>query len=150
MTSGSSHAAETGAELMKAMTRLRARLRTESAPDETPTWTWSQLMTLARIVKEGPTTVSELAQAEHVRRQSMAETVSSLRAQGLISSVQDLGDRRRTLISPTERGRSLSRTIPAAREEWLSRAISRTLSSGEQQTLRQATAIINRLADSMP
>ncbi|MCW2869316.1 MAG: hypothetical protein JWL99_636, partial [Streptomyces oryziradicis] len=38
---------DTAAELMKAMTRLRARLRTESAPTEM-LWTWSQLTTLVR------------------------------------------------------------------------------------------------------
>ena len=133
---------------MKAMTRLRARLRTESAPDEMPLWTWSQLTTLGRIIEEGPTTVSELAQAEHVRRQSMAETVASLRAQGLITSAQDPGDGRRTLISATEEGRTLLGSIPAAREEWLGRAIRKALSPEEQQTLRKAAAIMKQLADS--
>jgi DNA-binding MarR family transcriptional regulator len=148
MASGSKHAAETAAELMKAMTRLRARLRAESAPDEMPSWTWSQLMTLGRIIDEGPTTVSELAHAEHVRRQSMAETVASLRAQGLITSAPDPEDGRRTLISATEEGRTLLGTIPAAREEWLTVAISKALSPDEQQALRKAAAIMQQLADS--
>jgi DNA-binding MarR family transcriptional regulator len=146
MASGSKHAAETAAELMKAMIRLRARLRAESAPDEM-SWTWSQLTTLGRIIEEEPTTVSALAHAEHVRRQSMAETVASLRAQGLITSAQDPEDGRKTLISATEEGRSLLGTIPAAREEWLSLAIEKALSPGEQQTLLNAAAIMNRLAD---
>jgi DNA-binding MarR family transcriptional regulator len=147
MASGSKQAAETAAELMKAMTRLRARLRAESAPDEMPSWTWSQLTTLGRIIEEEPTTVSALAQAEHVRRQSMAETVASLRAQGLITSAQDPEDGRKTLISATEEGRSLLATIPAAREEWLSLAIQKALSPSEQQTLLNAAAIMNQLAD---
>jgi DNA-binding MarR family transcriptional regulator len=62
---------ETATELMQAMTRLRARLRSESSPDEMEL-TWSQITTLARIVREGPVTATELARAEHVRRQSMA------------------------------------------------------------------------------
>ena len=148
MASGSKHAAETAAELMKAMTRLRARLRAESAPDDMPSWTWSQLMTLGRIVDEGPTTVSELAQAEHVRRQSMAETVAALRAHGLITSAPDPDDGRRTLISATEEGRTLLETIPAAREEWLTVAIGKALGPDEQQALRKAAAIMKRLADS--
>jgi DNA-binding MarR family transcriptional regulator len=147
MASGSKHAAETAAELMKAMTRLRARLRAESAP-EMPSWTWPQLMTLGRIIDEGPTTVSELAHAEHVRRQSMAETVASLRAQGLITSAPDPDDGRRTLISATEEGRALAGTIPAAREEWLTVAIGKALSPEEQQALLKAAAIMKRLADS--
>jgi DNA-binding MarR family transcriptional regulator len=141
--------AETAAALMTAMTRLRARLRAESAPTEMP-WTWSQLTTLARIVKQEPTTTSALAHAEHVRRQSMAETVASLRADGLITSDQDPNDGRKTLISATPRGRELTTTIPAAREAWLDVAIRTQLKPRDQQTLLQAAAIMNRIADSDP
>ncbi|WP_329459863.1 MarR family winged helix-turn-helix transcriptional regulator [Streptomyces sp. NBC_01497] len=137
---------ETAAELTKAMTRLRARLRSESAPDEMP-WTWSQLTTLGRVVEEGPTTTSALAQAEHVRRQSMAETLSALRGHGLIMSEQDPDDGRKTLISATREGRALIATIPAAREAWLAGVLQRLLQPGEQQVLLRAAEIMNRIAD---
>lgn len=146
MVSGSRQEAHTATELMKAMTRLRARLRSESAPSEM-LWTWSQLTTLGRIVAEGPTTISELAHAEHVRRQSMAETVAVLRAQDLITAAQDPDDGRKTLITATDKGRSLSATIPAAREAWLASAIRKALGPGEEQALLKAAAIINRIAD---
>jgi DNA-binding MarR family transcriptional regulator len=147
MVSGARQEPQTATELMKAMTRLRARLRSESAPTEM-TWTWSQLTTLGRIISEGPATVSELAHAEHVRRQSMAETVAALRVQDLITSAQDPDDGRKSLISATDKGRSLLATIPAAREAWLTAAIQQALSPGEEQTLLKAAAIMNRLADS--
>lgn len=129
------------------MTRLRARLRAESAPQEMR-WNWSQLTTLARIVTEGPATTTELAHAEHVRRQSMAETVAALRADGLIEAQPDPNDRRKILIHATRLGRSLSATISPAREAWLDTAITGLLDADEQQTLRTAAAIMNRLADS--
>jgi len=138
---------EVATELMKAMTRLRARLRTESAPSEMR-WTWSQLMTLARIVKEGPTTTSALAQAEHMRRQSMAETVAALRANGLVTSGPDPDDGRKTLISGTSEGVALSKNISAAREAWLDEAIRARLDPADQQTLLKAASIMNRIADS--
>ncbi|MFI9039582.1 MarR family winged helix-turn-helix transcriptional regulator [Streptomyces sp. NPDC053726] len=137
---------ETAVELTKAMMRLRARLRSESAPDEMP-WTWSQLTTLGRVVELGPTTTSALAQAEHVRRQSMAETISALRAHGLITSEQDPSDGRKMLINATPEGRALIATIPAAREAWLAGALRRLLQPGEQQVLLQAAAIMIRVAD---
>ena len=146
MVSGSRQEAQTATELMKAMTRLRARLRSESAPSEMP-WTWSQLATLGRIVAEGPTTISELAHAEHVRRQSMAETVAALRAHDLITAAQDPDDGRKTLITATDEGRSLLATIPAAREAWLAAAIGKALGPGEEQALLKAAAIMNRIAD---
>ena len=137
---------ETAAEFTKAMTRLRARLRSETAPDEMP-WTWSQLTTLARIATEGPTTTTALAQAEHVRRQSMAETLSALRDHGLIVTEQDPNDGRRILISASAEGHALTATIPAAREAWLVGAMRKTLRPDEQQLLRQAAQIMNKITD---
>ena len=137
---------ETAAELSMAMTRLRARLRRESAPDEMP-WTWSQLTTLGRVVEEGPTTTSALAEAEHVRRQSMAETLAVLRAHGLIVADPDPSDGRKTLISATPVGRELMAGIPAARTAWLTAALRSELQPEEQQMLLKAAAIMNRLAD---
>jgi DNA-binding MarR family transcriptional regulator len=138
---------ETAAELMKAMTRLRARLRKESAPADMR-WNWSQLTTLARIVAEGPVTTTELAQAEHVRRQSMAETVAALRADGLVEAQPDPNDGRKVLIHATGRGRSLPAAIGQSREAWLDSAIAGQLDAEEQQTLLKAAEIMNRIADS--
>ena len=137
---------ETAAEFTRAMTRLRARLRSETAPEEMP-WTWSQLTTLARVVNEGPMTASALAQAEHVRRQSMAETLSALRGHGLVVAEPDPDDGRRTLISSSAEGRALIATIPVAREAWLVGAMRKTLRPDEHEVLRQAAQIMNRIAD---
>jgi DNA-binding MarR family transcriptional regulator len=134
------------AELTTAMTRLRARLRSESAPEEMP-WTWSQLSTVSRLVKEGPSTASALAQAEHVRRQSMAETLEALRGLGLIVTEKDPDDGRKTLISASDEARVLFTTMPAAREAWLAEAMRRLLRPEEQRVLRQAAEIMNRIAD---
>ena len=75
MASGARQEPQTATELMKAMTRLRARLRSESAPTEMR-WTWSQLTTLGRIISEGPATVSELAHAEHRSEEHTSELQS--------------------------------------------------------------------------
>ncbi|MFF3563549.1 MarR family winged helix-turn-helix transcriptional regulator [Streptomyces sp. NPDC002574] len=147
MGSSSTSEAKTAAELVKAMTRLRARLRAESALGEAR-WSWSQLTTLSRIVDEGPIMVKALAAAEHVRRQSMAETVSALRAGGLVTSSEDPADRRRTLISATAEGRRLIETIPAAREAWLEEALRTLVRANERKTLLKAAALMSRIADS--
>jgi DNA-binding MarR family transcriptional regulator len=91
---------------------------------------------------------SALADAEHVRRQSMAEAIAALRAAGLVTSGPDPYDARRTLIKATPEGELLAKEIPAARESWLSSAIQMLLAPGEEQTLTQAAAIMNRIADS--
>jgi DNA-binding MarR family transcriptional regulator len=147
MDIGAKQAMDTATELMKAMTRLRARLRIESAPSEMP-WTWSQLTTLGRIIEEGPTTTSALAQAEHVRRQSMAETLATLQADGLIRTRPDPTDGRKTLITATPKAKALLKTIPTARKAWLNVAIHDLLDTSEQQLLLKAAAVMNRIADS--
>lgn len=132
--------------LMWAMTRLRARLRSEAPIDDLPV-TWSHLTVLHRVVEQGPLTATELAHAEHVRRQSMAETLTGLRAAGLVSDGRDPNDGRKVLVSATEAGRAVVERSSATREAWLSKAISGTLSVEERRVLDQAAAIMDRLAD---
>ena len=134
-------------QLPHAMVRLRARLRAESAPSDMR-WTWSQIATLSRISEEGPATVSALAAAEHVRPQSMAETVAALREEKLVTGEPDPTDRRKTLISVTPAGRELVANIRPIREDWLEAAIERHLSPAESRTLAKAAQIMERLADS--
>jgi DNA-binding MarR family transcriptional regulator len=132
--------------LMRAMTRLRARLRSEAPLDDLPV-TWSHLTVLHRIVEQGPVTATELAQAEHVRRQSMAETLAGLRAGGLITDGKDPNDGRKVLVSATAAGRALVERSAATREAWLSKAISNTLDADEHRVLIRAAEIMDRLAD---
>lgn len=135
--------------LPHAMVRLRARLRTESAPRDTElTWTWPQMAVLSRLAQDGPATISELAVAEHVRPQSMAETVSALLAQGWVVRGSDPKDGRKTPISITEKGGKLISSIPVMRETWLEAAIEEHLSLADRRTLDQAAQIMERLADS--
>jgi DNA-binding MarR family transcriptional regulator len=140
-------AATVATELMTAMTRLRARLRSESVPMDMR-WSWSQLAALGRIVEDGPTTTTDLAQAEHIRRQSMAEIVAVLRADALVETRPDPTDRRKTLLVATAKGRQLLQTIPAARAAWLDVAMRTMLDRDEQEILHKTAAIMNRLANS--
>jgi DNA-binding MarR family transcriptional regulator len=137
---------ELASGLAQAMTRLRARLRLESAPSDRD-WNWSQLVTLARVAGEGPTTVAELAHAEHVRPQSMAETVAALKRQELVTSQPDPRDGRKALITATDKGEALVASVPALREAWLDTAIATTLTDAERRCLLAAIPIMNRLAD---
>jgi DNA-binding MarR family transcriptional regulator len=139
----SSHVAT---ELTMAMTRLRARLRLESgAPIRT--WTWSQLSTMRRIIELGPLTAAALAQVEHVRPQSIAETIAALRADGLVVTALDPTDRRKFLVSATSRGREVSDSIIAEREKWLTRALDTVAAPAERQLLADAVVVLNKLAD---
>ena len=103
---------------------------------------------LGRLDREGVRSVSDLAVAERVRPQSMAQTVGDLEAEGLVARRPDPGDRRRALVELTERGRDALSADRRHREGWLARAIADDLSAEEQAVLAEAVELLRRLAES--
>jgi DNA-binding MarR family transcriptional regulator len=132
-------------ELGLAVTRFRARMRAETATAEG--WTISQLSTLSRLIKEGPMTASALAQAEHVRPQSIAEMVAVLRDDGLVAAEPDPTDRRKSLLTATEAGHRLVDDVKAARGTWLAQAIDAVIRPEARGDLAIAIDVLNRLAE---
>jgi DNA-binding MarR family transcriptional regulator len=103
---------------------------------------------LGRLDRQGPQSVSDLAVAERVRPQSMAQTVSDLEAGGLVTRTPDLTDRRRALVDLTEQGRAALQADRRRREGWLAQAIAEDLSPREQALLDEAVELLRRLAES--
>jgi DNA-binding MarR family transcriptional regulator len=103
---------------------------------------------LGRLDREGARSVSDLAAAERVRPQSMAQTVSELEADGLVSRRPDPDDKRRALVELTEHGRSALGEERRRREGWLAEVISDDLSPDEQAVLREAAGLLRRIAES--
>jgi DNA-binding MarR family transcriptional regulator len=103
---------------------------------------------LGRLDREGGSSVSDLAVAERVRPQSMAQTVSDLETEGLVSRRPDPDDRRRALVELTEHGRTALEADRRHRDGWLAQAIADDLSPEEQKVLREAAGLLRRLADS--
>jgi DNA-binding MarR family transcriptional regulator len=137
--------AETGVlahELRDTVGRLIRRLRAERG--QLPV---HQLAVLGRLERDGPAGTSDLAAAEHMRPQSMAQTVRDLEAAGLLVRRPDPGDGRRALLELTDAGREQVLGSRASRESWLDDVIERELSPAEQERLREALALLARIAD---
>lgn len=128
-----------------AIKRIRARMRAEST--SSAGWTISQLSTLARIIERGPVTASALAQSEHVRPQSIAEIVTTLKADGLVRTEPDPADGRKVLLIATDEGRDVIRQVTVSREAWLAQAIDTVVQLDEYPALAQAIDLLNRLAE---
>ncbi|AFT89348.1 MarR family winged helix-turn-helix transcriptional regulator [Paraburkholderia phenoliruptrix] len=125
--------------------KLRRRLREEShLGDFTP----SQIQVLGLLEREGSATVSELARAHGMRPQSMSETLSVLKAAGLVSGAPDPNDGRQTVLSVTPAFRKKIKASRAAREDWLFRTIQTRFSAAEQQQLATGVELLKRLIDS--
>jgi DNA-binding MarR family transcriptional regulator len=136
--------AELAHELRDTVGRLVRRLRLEPGPPV------AQLAVLGRLDREGGRAgigVSDLAAAERMRPQSMAQTVRDLETAGLVSRRPDPDDGRRWFVELTPAGRELLRTTRAHREGWLTAALERELSADERAALADALALLSRVAD---
>jgi DNA-binding MarR family transcriptional regulator len=107
----------------------------------------SQGAVLGRLDREGPQSVSDLAGAERVRPQSMAQTVGDLEADGLVARRPDPADGRRALVELTEQGDEALQADRRHRDGWLARAIAEDLSPEDQAVLRDAVDLLRRLAE---
>jgi DNA-binding MarR family transcriptional regulator len=128
------------ADLRVAVGQLVRRLRAENLFPLTQTWA------LGRLDREGPASVSDLAQAMRVRPQSMAQTVGDLEAEGLVERNPDPDDRRRALVSLTEAGQARIHADRAAREGWLVKALE-ALPDEDREAIARSVEILARLAD---
>jgi len=103
---------------------------------------------LGRLDREGALSVSDLAAADRVRPQSMAQTVADLEADGLVSRRPDPDDKRRALVELTPHGRTALNDDRRKREGWLAEVIAGDLSAEEQVVLREAAGLLRRISES--
>jgi DNA-binding MarR family transcriptional regulator len=129
-------------ELRAVLGRLVRRMRAEGS------FPLSYGAVLGRLDREGPRSVSDLAVAERVRPQSMAQTVAELEADELVRRRPDPHDRRRALVELTARGAAVLTRERERRDGWLATAILDGLSAEEQALLADAVELLRRLSES--
>jgi DNA-binding MarR family transcriptional regulator len=129
-------------EFRETLGRVIRRLRAEGGQPPV-----GQLAVLGRLDREGPASTSDLAAAERMRPQSMAQTVRDLEAAGWVSRRPDPDDGRRALVELTPAGLERLHTTRAQREGWLAETLERELTATERETLRDALALMRRIAD---
>jgi DNA-binding MarR family transcriptional regulator len=132
--------ARLASDLRPVLGQLVRRLRAEHR------FPLSQGSVLGRLDREGPRSTSDLAVAERVRPQSMAQTLTDLEGDGLIGRRPDPDDRRRVLIELTDAGREALRADRRNREGWLARAIDERLTAEEQVVLARSCELLERLS----
>ncbi|WKE69771.1 MarR family winged helix-turn-helix transcriptional regulator [Streptomyces sp. WP-1] len=136
---------DTAQRLNQAMKRLRARLRAESGQHATGL-TATQLAVLAEVVREGPVTAARLAALEHVTPQAIAQSLTVLKAAGLVHGAPDPRDGRRKLISADPSAGALIERLLAGRASFLARAITQVVKPEERDALEKAVELLERLA----
>src|SRR5688572_22463370 len=130
--------------LATAVGRLRGVLR--DARWQVTDLAITQVAIMRYLEKEGPATASDLAAAEHVSPQAVAQQLKGLKERGYVRAEQDATDRRKTLISLTDAGNELLAALLETREAWLARAIESTVRPEELADLDRAIDVLERLA----
>jgi len=130
-------------EFRETLGRVIRRLRAEGGQPPV-----GQMAVLGRLDREGPASTSDLAAAERMRPQSMAQTVRDLESAGLVSRRPDPDDGRRALVELTPAGLERLHTTRARREGWLAELFEHEFTAAERETLRAALPLLRRIADS--
>lgn len=128
-------------ELRDVLGALVRRLRTQHR------FPLSQGTVLSRLDRDGAMGVSDLASAERVRPQSMAQTVADLEGAGMVTRHPDPTDGRRALVELTPLG---LRTLHADRRDragWMAKVIADDLDPAERETLHRAVDLLRRIAE---
>ncbi len=131
--------------LAVAIKRVHARMR-EAAYASGIELPIAQVAVLKRL-REGPTTASALAAAEHVTHQAITQTLAALKESGLVRSAPDPNDGRKSVITVTPAGNRLFESARASRDAWLARAIERAFSPREHAALETVIELLERLAE---
>ncbi|WP_257556033.1 MarR family winged helix-turn-helix transcriptional regulator [Sphingobium sp. CFD-2] len=137
-------AVELAADVRALIGHLKRRMREQA---DVADLTYAQVCALARLEREGPTTLSALSRAEGVRPQSMAATVAALQAMGHVVSLPDPNDRRQFLLSLHIECRNWLLKSRVARLDWLAGVIECELDASDRKLLAQALVLLGRVAN---
>jgi DNA-binding MarR family transcriptional regulator len=132
-------------EVRQSVMRLARRLR-QQRPDNGLSQT--KLVVLGRLDRAGPTTATALAESERIQPQSITRAIAELVAQDLVARRPHPTDRRQVLLEITPAGLEVITTDRRGRDEWLATAMATTLTPAEQEFLRVASTLLDRLAES--
>jgi DNA-binding MarR family transcriptional regulator len=130
-------------QLARSVARLNRRLRQERQSELTPT----QLSVLGSIVTLGSATPSAIAAHERVQPPSISRTLNCLVDDGFALREPHPDDGRQVIMSISDKGEAVLAEERARRDQWLAHRLAE-LSTAERKTLREATALLDRLAAS--
>ena len=106
----------------------------------------AKLAVLGMLRREGITTATTLAGYLGVQPQSLTRLLAGSEEDGLIKCRQDPADKRRSLIEITSAGSRLLADEARERESRLATTMTRVLTPTEQELVRLAAGLIDRIA----
>ena len=109
----------------------------------------AKLAVLSILRREGITTATTLAAYLGVQPQSLTRLLAASEEEGLIKCRQDPADKRRSLIEITSTGSRLLADEARERESRLATTMTRVLTPTEQELVRLAAGLNDRITDAI-
>ena len=131
-------------DFTQAVGLLVRRVRAAAASHEL---SLTEAAVMARLAKDGPATIADMARAESMKPQSMGAAIAALEKMGLVERKPHPTDGRQANIELTAKGAAVRKSACDAKRMWLAQAIAQ-LDERERQTLFKAGEIIKRLVQS--
>jgi DNA-binding MarR family transcriptional regulator len=134
-------------DLRLAVGRLARRLRQLYALHPGDQLSFTELAVLSRLHRDGPATASQLANGERVTAQAVGAAIGALHQRGLVQRTPDPHDRRKTVVSLTDPGRSAFTVREQTVIDRMVQAVASGYTAAERRRLAAAAPLLERLAD---
>jgi DNA-binding MarR family transcriptional regulator len=135
---------EVAASLRSTVTRLIRQLRKQNITSD---FSNAELLTMGLLDQHGKLLPSELAEMERISAQAISQIVNRLAEAGCVDRVADETDRRKLVISLTEKGTQHLYETRRIKEEWLVKAMDHLFSAEELVLIEAFLPLLQRLAE---
>jgi len=133
-------------DLRTVVTRLVKKLRKKSITGQQLSLTERSTLSLL-LSSENGMLPSELAALEKITNQSMSQILSGFLEKGFITRTSSETDKRKVIISITEKGKSIILQVLSERDEWLNEALRETCTEEEKELIKKALGPLTKLVD---
>jgi len=135
---------EVAASLRSTVTRLVRQLRKQNISSD---FSNAELLTMGLLDQHGKLLPSELAEMERISAQAISQILNRLEEVGCVNRVVDETDKRKMVVSLTEKGIQYLYENRRIKEEWLVKAMDKLFSAEERALIEAFLPLLQRLAE---
>ncbi|MCF6406465.1 MarR family transcriptional regulator [Chitinophaga filiformis] len=135
---------EVAASLRSTVTRLVRQLRKQNISSD---FSNAELLTMGLLDQHGKLLPSALAEMERISAQAISQILNRLEEAGCVNRVMDETDKRKSVVSLTEKGIQHLYENRRIKEEWLVKAMEKLFSAEELSLIEAFLPLLQRLAE---
>jgi len=135
---------EVAASLRSTVTRLVRQLRKQNISSD---FSNAELLTMGLLDQHGKLLPSALAEMERISAQAISQILNRLEEVGCVNRVMDETDKRKSVVSLTEKGTQHLYENRRIKEEWLVKAMDKLFSAEELALIEAFLPLLQRLAE---